>query len=103
MTLPQQPEQITVEPVEPDDELRAAIGRASPQCQEIERQQRAQIRAEYDLEDELKLARIGTGVALQRYQLEPGEADELDVYQSFVEDVRQWGRIERAKLGLCGA
>lgn len=58
------------------------------------------IREGYDLETELKYARIGVGAAMGMYAPTTDEIQELTVYGEFVEGVRQWGRTERAKLGL---
>ena len=45
-------------------------------------------------------ARIGVGVALGAYQFQPGESDALLAFGAHVEGVRQWGRAQRAALGL---
>jgi hypothetical protein len=58
------------------------------------------IRARYSLSDEQYFARIGVGVALGSYTFEPGEQDALIAFGAHVEAARQWGRDERAKLGL---
>lgn len=102
VTLPEQPAQIaaTVTPVTLTPELREAIKAASPHCQFIDACMQDKIRARYSAEDEMYFARIGTGVALGRYAFEPGEEVALTEYGAHVEAVRQWGRTERAKLGL---
>lgn len=76
------------------------IRAASPHVQLIAQRVVDQIRATYSADDEMYLARIGTGAALGVYQLEPKEQDELSRYQTHVEWCRQWGRDERAKLGV---
>ena len=102
ITLPEQPPQIasTVTSVTLTPELRDRIKAASPHCQFIDARMQDKIRALYSAEDEMYFARIGTGVALGRYAFEPGEEDALAEYGAHVEAVRQWGRTERAKLGL---
>ena len=45
-------------------------------------------------------ARIGVGSGLGIYQITPAELGEMQAFGEFVEAVRQWGRAERAKLGL---
>lgn len=102
VTLPPQPEQIaaSVATVVPDVALRAEIELASPHCQLIDERMRAQIRDAYTLEDELKFARFGVGKSLALYSPTAEEISQIATYGAFVEGVRQWGRSERAKLGL---
>lgn len=102
ITLPSQPAQIagTVTPVTLTPELRDRIKSASTHCQFIDARMQDKIRARYSAEDEMYFARIGTGVALGKYAFEPGEEAALIEYGAHVEAVRQWGRTERAKLGL---
>jgi hypothetical protein len=112
--LPPQPEQIAdsvavvdFSPV-PDDidataartALREAIKAASPHCQLIDERMRAMIRGSYTLEDELKFARIGVGAAMGMYAPESEEIQDMMVYGEFVEGVRQWGKDQRAEMGL---
>lgn len=100
--LPPQPEQISasVQTVTPDDALRDAIIAASPHCQLIDERMRQQIRDVYDLETELKYARIGLGAVMGMYQPTQSEIAGMAAFGAHVEAVRQWGRDERAKLGL---
>ena len=98
--LPLQEDGIVLEPVELTDELRDQIKAASWQCRRIDEQVQDKIRARYALDEELYLSRIATGALMQIYQFEPGEQDELMAYAAYVESARQWGRDERAKLGL---
>lgn len=102
VTLPEQPAQIadTLQEVALTPELREQIKTASPHCAFIAERMQAQIRARYSAEDEMYFARIGTGVALSKYAFETGEEAALAEYGAHVEGVRQWGRAERAKLGL---
>lgn len=102
VTLPDQPAQIaaSVAVVVPDAALRAQIIAASTQCQLIDERMREQIRAAYPLEDELKFARIGVGAAMGMYAPTSDEVQGMAVFGEFVEGVRQWGRDQRAALGL---
>lgn len=100
VTFPDQPSQITVEPVTLTPELRDQIKAASPHCQLITQLMQDKIRSKYSQEDEMYFARIGVGSSLGVYTFEPGEQEEMISYGDFVESVRQWGRDERAKLGL---
>lgn len=100
--LPEQPKQIaaSVKPVAMDAALKAAIVAASHHCQLIDERMREKIRITYDLETELKYARIGIGAAHNLYVPTQAEFAEIAAFGAFVETVRQWGRDERAKLGL---
>lgn len=66
----------------------------------IDSQIQSKIREKYALEDEQYFARIGVGVALGVYEFQAGEREALLEFGAFVENVRQWGRDERAKLAL---
>jgi len=92
--------EIEWQPVTLDDALREQIKKASRACRLIDDRMQEQIRAMYSAEDEMYYARIGTGVALGVYTFEPGEQDALLEYGAHVEAVRQWGRGQRAELGL---
>lgn len=83
-----------------DAALREAIIQASAHCQLIDERMRQKIRDLYDLETELKYARIGVGAAMGMYQPTNDEIAGMDAFGHHVEAVRQWGRDERAKLGL---
>ena len=100
VVLPAQPEQITVEPVALTSELREALKAASAHCALIAQRIEEKIRARYTLSDEQYFARIASGAALGIYALEPGEHDALVAFGEHVEACRQWGRSERARLGL---
>ena len=102
ITLPEQPPQIagTVTPVTLTPELRDRIKAASPHCQFIDARMQDKIRALYSAEDEMYFARIGAGAALGVYQFEAGEKEQLLDYGAHIEAIRQWGRAERANLGL---
>lgn len=98
--LPDQPEQITVEPVTLTPELREALKAASVHCELITQRIEDKIRARYSLNDEQYFARIASGAALGIYTMESGEHDALVAFGEHVEACRQWGRTERAQLGL---
>lgn len=97
------PEQIAsswqlVSPVSP--ELREQIKLASTHTQLIAQNVIEKIRVKYPLDEELYFARIAVGTLQGSYTLLPGEAEALTQYQLDVEAAREWGRLERAKLGL---
>lgn len=98
----EQPDEIaaSIQTVTLDAATREAIILASPHCKLIDARMRDQIRGAYPLEDELKYARIGVGAAMGMYVPTSDELQAMTVFGAFVEGVRQWGRDERAKLGL---
>ena len=85
----EQPVEIaeTIQPVEMVSALRAAIADASPHVQLIRQRVAEKIASHYSTSDEIKLLRTAPSA-------------EFEVYNAFVEDCRQWGREEKAKLGL---
>lgn len=96
----EQPEQVQLEEIVPEGELKEQIKAASVHCQLIESRMQEKIKAAYRDEDEKYLTRIAVGSLAGWYTLEPGEMELIQVFQTFIEGVRQWGRDERAKLGL---
>lgn len=100
VTLPDQPAELTITEATITPELREQIKAASPHCALIAERMEMRIRSKYSLSDEAYFARIGVGAALGVYQFEPGEQDEMLAFGAWVESARQWGRDERAKLGL---
>lgn len=98
--IPKQNTKIKWEAVNLTDELKAEIKKASRLCFLIEQEMQQRIRDKYSLEDELYLNRITAGVMLGAYQFEQGEQEQVLGFGMFVEAVRQWGRAERAKIGL---
>jgi hypothetical protein len=100
VTLPDQPAELTITETTITPELREQIKAASPHCALIAERMEARIRSKYSLSDEQYFARIGVGAALGAYEFEAGEQDELLAFGAYVEACRQWGRDERAKLGL---
>lgn len=100
VALPAQPPELAIAPVTLTPELREQIKSASPHCSLIAERMEMRIRARYSQSDEQYFARIGVGVALGTYQFQPGEQDALLAFGAHVEGVRQWGRLEREKIGL---
>ena len=98
--IPEQPAEIAWQAVTPDAELLARIKAESRPVQLIAQAMIEKIRAQYTIDDEMFFARIGVGAATGMYQPTPDEMQEMAVFGDFVEGVRQWGRDERAKLGL---
>lgn len=98
--LPEQPIEIAWQPVTPDAVLLARIKAESRSVQLIAQAMIEKIRSSYTIDDEMFFARISVGAATGMYQPTPGELQEMTVFGEFVESVRQWGRTERAKLGL---
>lgn len=98
--LAEQPEQIQLQELILTDQLKEQIKIASPLCQLIYTRMQAKIREKYCSEDEMYFARISVGVLSGRYTFQPGEDAAISEYQTFIESIRQWGRDERAVLGL---
>ena len=91
---------IEVLPTPLPDLVREQIKAASPQVKLISQNMIDQIRASYSIDDEMYFARIGVGAANGMYAPTPDEMQAMTVFGEFVEAARQWGRAERAKLGL---
>lgn len=100
--LPQQPDEIaaSVAEVTVTQELKADIKAASPHCRLIKQRRVEKIREGYSEDDELYLARIGTGAALGIYTPSEDEMQELTVYKEYVEAIREWARGQYEGLGL---
>ena len=101
--LPEQAAQISasiVNPVALTTAMREAIKAASPHCALIHERMESKIRDKYSLSDEQYFSRIASSAALGLYTLETGEAEALQAFGAYVESVRQWGREQRALLGL---
>jgi hypothetical protein len=98
-----QPEEIAdsiVDPVTVTEELRYQILGASPHARLIAERVIARIRERYPLDEELFLNRIATGVANGLYEYQDGEEAEVIAFGVWAEECRQWGRAQRAELGL---
>ena len=100
VTLPEQHAGIQWQAVTLTDALNEQIKAASRPCQLIAEAMQQRIRSVYSVEDEQYFARIGVGAALGVYTFQPGEQDALLAFAAHVEGVRQWGRLEREKIGL---
>ncbi len=100
VTLPDQPPEIELTPVTLSPELREQIKAASVHVAFIAERMIQKIRAAYSIDDEMYFARIGVGAANGMYTPTAGEMADMQAFGEFVESVRQWGRTERAKLGL---
>ena len=98
--LPEQPTEIAWQVIAPDAVLLQRIKAESRSVQLIAQAMIEKIRSSYTIDDEMFFARIGVGAATGMYQPTPGELQEMTVFGEFVESVRQWGRSERAKIGL---
>ena len=98
--LPEQPTEIAWQAIAPDAALLLRIKTESRAVQLIAQAMIEKIRSSYTIDDEMFFARIGVGAATGMYQPTPDELQEMTVFGEFVESVRQWGRAERAKLGL---
>ena len=70
-----------------DDELRAKICAASPHVALIQKRVRDKIAELYSIHDELKLLRTAP-------------SPEYEMYNEHAEACRQWGREQKALLGL---
>lgn len=99
-TLPEQPIEIDVAPVSITPDLTDAIKAASPHVRLVNERIKAKIRERYDAETEMYFARISIGAITGQYTMEPGEAEKVAAYGAYVEEVRQWGRDQRAAFGL---
>jgi len=97
-----QPAEISASIVEVTltDTLKEAIKQVSPHTQLIAQRVIDQIRAKYSVNDELYLARIGIGASSGLYVPTASELQELKDFGVLAESARQWGRDQRALLGL---
>lgn len=98
--MPEQHPEITLEPVIVDAGLRDRLLSESRACQLISQAIVDNIRARYPIDEELYFARIGIGSLTGLYQPSESEMQELASYGAYVESVREWGRQQRAALGL---
>lgn len=102
VTLPEQHPQVsvTLRVVTLATQLREQLKSISPHCALISERMVQKIRARYSIDDEMFFARIGVGAATGMYEPTESELVEMRVFGAFVEEVRQWGRAERERLGL---
>ncbi len=82
------------------DTLKEAIRLVSPHTQLIAQRIIETIRSNYTIDDEMYFARIGVGASMGLYVPSTQELQEMTVFGEFVEATRQWGRDQRALLGL---
>jgi hypothetical protein len=80
--------------------LKEAIKLVSPHTQLIAQRIIETIRSNYTIDDEMYFARIGVGASMGLYVPSAKELQEMTVFGEFVEATRQWGREQRALLGL---
>jgi len=101
-TLPAQPKEIakSVKTVTLTTAQIAEIKALSPHVKLINDRVCEKIRAQYSLDDELKLARVSIGALQKTYTPSAAELQAVTDYQVAVESARAWGRAEKAKLGL---
>lgn len=85
--LPEQPVEITVSPVDLTPELKVAISEASPHVRLIRERVSAMIAERYSVGDEIKLLRTAPSA-------------EFEAYNEYAESCREWGREQKALLGL---
>lgn len=97
-----QPEEISasIAEVTMTDTLKEAIKLVSPHTQLIAQRIIETIRSNYTIDDEMYFARIGVGASMGLYVPSAKELQEMTVFGEFVEATRQWGREQRALLGL---
>jgi hypothetical protein len=102
IVLPEQPQQIaaSMQVVIMNDALKAEIKAASPHVALIAQRMIDYIRARYTIDDEMYFARIGIGAVNGMYAPTSDEMTQMAVFGEFVEAAREWGRAQRAALGL---
>lgn len=98
--LPEQPPEITIEPIALTPELKAAIRAASTHCQFIDERRQHMIRAKYSADDEAYMTRIGLKQGLGVSEMTEDQKRNLFAYDAHVEACLAWAKNERAKLGL---
>ena len=87
LVLPDQPDKLGVETVALTEGLRADIKASSPHVKYINQRVVDMIRTRYGINDEIKMLRVGP-------------SEETAKYNDYAEACREWGRNEKAKLGL---
>lgn len=98
--LPEQPLEIMVSVAEITDDLKLKLRKESSHLQLIDKQFTEKLRKKYSIEDELYFCRIVSGFLLGVYVFESDEQALAAEYQNYVEELREWARNERKKLGL---
>jgi hypothetical protein len=85
--IPEQQAEIGWQEIELTDELRAALKAASPAVRLINDQVVARIRERYTPDDEIKCLRLAPSA-------------ETEAWNEWCEECRDWGRAQKAALGL---
>jgi len=96
--LPDQPEQITIVPITDDDI--SIIKANSKVYRRINERVVERLRTKFSADDEFKLNRIATGHLLGRYTPTADEMAEIEAFDAAAIEARDWGRAEKAKIGL---
>lgn len=98
--IPEQPPDIQWQPARLDASELARLKEACYLYQVIGNEVQKRIRERYSVDREAAFARLGASVALDMHELTDEERQEFKAYNDYVEEVRQWGRAERAAFGL---
>jgi hypothetical protein len=85
--LPTQPTEISVSAITLTPDLAGQIKATSPHVRLINQRVVDKIRLQYSMDEEIKMLRLAP-------------SDESNAYNDYVEQCRDWGRQEKAKLGL---
>jgi hypothetical protein len=85
--LPLQPPEISPQAVVLSDDLATSIKAHSPHIRLINQRIVELIRQRYNIDDEIKMQRLAP-------------SDESKAYNTYVEECRNWGRMEKSKLGV---
>jgi hypothetical protein len=85
--LPTQPQEISVREIQLTPELKNQISAASPHVRLIRQKVSEKIAEQYSMGDEIKLLRTAPSA-------------EFEAYNEYAESCREWGREQRAALGL---
>ena len=91
VTLPSQPEQITLIDVDLTDELRSELKALSPHTRLINARVVEKIREKYTHDDEFKM---------HRKHMQGGATPETQAYINHVAAAMAWGVAEKGKIGL---
>jgi len=100
VTLPEQPPEITVEPVTLTPELIAAIREASQHCAFIDERRQMMIRSRYSIDDEQYMNRLCAAHFVGATKITAAQLKMTREYHTYIEQCIAWAKAERAKLGL---
>lgn len=98
--IPTQPKEIKWSQIDLTPELKSSIKASSHIVKLISENMNKKIREKYSVDDELYFARISSNSANGVHKMSESELYEITTFNQFIESVRQWGRAERAKIGL---